>query len=271
MMMAMGSYVRRGKRLLRKATAQPKLRDWAKKLGYFLGGLILSAASLGNQPQPLPLAALCAGITGVPGLLTAAGGCLGYWLFWDGAGGQGPVWMAMGLLLSLILGGKKVTRHMPLLMPALAAAVVAFTGLMFQLLGTPTDTVTVYLLRIGLAAGAAWVFGVAMIRRDPVVDWLACALVVLALAQVAPVPMLCLGFVAAGMLGSRGAFPAVALAGLALDLAVDLLHIHTDRLSAQQVFHRHIFHIADAGFTVDDLCHTGQILNLLNIAVADIG
>jgi len=89
MMMPMGSYVRRGKRLLRKATTQPKLRSWAGKLGYFLGGFLLSAASLGNQPQPLPLAALCAGITGVPGVLTALGGCLGYWIFWDGAGGQG--------------------------------------------------------------------------------------------------------------------------------------------------------------------------------------
>ena len=98
MMMPMGSYVRRGKRLLRKAATQPKLRSWAEKMGYFLGGFFLSAASLGNCPQPLPLAALCAGITGASGLLMAAGGCLGYWLFWDGAAGQGPVWMVLGLV-----------------------------------------------------------------------------------------------------------------------------------------------------------------------------
>ena len=154
MMMPMGSYVRRGKRLLRKAATHPKLRSWAEKTGYFLGGLLLSAASLGNHPQPLPLAALCAGITGIQGMLLALGGCLGYWTFWAGAGGQGPAWMALGLVMSLLLGGKKITRHMPLLMPALAAAVVAFTGLVFQLLGTATDSVTIYLLRIGLAAGA---------------------------------------------------------------------------------------------------------------------
>ena len=219
MMMPMGSYVRRGKRLLRKATSQPRLRSWAVKSGYFLGGFLLSAASLGNHPQPLPLAALCAGITGVPGVLTALGGCLGYWVFWDGAGGQGPIWLLLGLVVSLVLGGKKITRHMPLLMPALAAAVVAFTGLVFQLLGVATDSITVYLLRIGLAAGAARVFAIALDRRNPVVDWLACSLAVLALAQVAPLPVLCLGFVAAGMLGSRAPFPAVALAGLALDLA----------------------------------------------------
>ena len=219
MMMPMGSYVRRGKRLLRKATAQPRLRSWAEKTGYFLCGFLLSAASLGNSPQPLPLALLCAGITGVPGLLTAAGGCLGYWVFWDGAGGQGPAWMAFGAVLCLLLGGKKITRHMPLLMPALAAAAVAFTGLVFQVLGLDTDSVGIYLLRIGLAAGAARIFAVVLERRDPVVDWLACALAVLALAQVAPVPALCLGFLAAGMLGSCAPFPAAALAGRALDLA----------------------------------------------------
>lgn len=219
MMMPMGSYVRRGKRFLRKAATQPRLRSWAKNAGYFLSGLLLSAASLGNHPQPLPLAALCAGITGIPGMLMAVGGCLGYWIFWDGAGGQGPAWMALGLVLSLLLGGKKITRHVPLLMPALAAAVVAFTGLVFQLLGTATESVTIYLLRVGLAAGAARVFAIALARRDPVVDWLASALAVLALAQVAPVPVLCLGFLAAGMLGSRAPFPAAALAGLALDLA----------------------------------------------------
>ena len=62
-------------------------------------------------------------------------------------------------------------------------------------------------------------FAITLKRRDPVVDWLACALAVLALAQVAPFPVLCLGFLAAGMLGSRAPFPAAALAGLALDLA----------------------------------------------------
>ena len=152
-------------------------------------------------------------------MLMAIGGCLGYWIFWDGAGGQGPAWMALGLLLSILLGGKKLTRHMPLLMPALAAATVAFTGLVFQVLGLDSDPITIYLLRIGLAAGAARVFAVALERRDPVVDWLACALLILALAQVAPLPFLSLGFLAAGMVGSHGAFPAAALAGLALDLA----------------------------------------------------
>ena len=101
MMMPMESYVRRGKRLLRKATTQPELRNWVRKLGYFFGGFLLSAASLGNHLQPLPLAALCAGITGIHGIMVALGGCLGYWIFWDGAAGQGPVWIVFGLVMSL--------------------------------------------------------------------------------------------------------------------------------------------------------------------------
>ena len=197
----------------------PRLRSWIRNGAYLLFGFVLSGASLGHSAQPLPLAALCAGITGLPGVLTAAGGCLGYWLFWDGAGGQGPVWMGIGLLLSLLLGGRKLTRHMPLLMPALAAAVVAVTGLAFQLLGAAPEGIGIYLLRVGLAAGAARVFGVALERREPVNDWLVCGIGVLALAQLAPVPVLGLGFVAAGLLGACAPFPAAALAGLALDLA----------------------------------------------------
>ena len=219
MMISVGSYVRRGQRLLRRFTAQSRLHSYAVKLGYGLGGLALSAASLGHAPQPLPLCALCAGICGVPGLLLAAGSCLGYRIFWGSAGLQAQLWTVFGLIYSLLLGEKKLTRHYPLLMPALAAATVAITGSVMQLLYGTGDGIWLYLLRIGLAAGATRVFAVARLRRDPVVDWLCCGLFILALAQIAPIPALALGFIAAGMLGAKGAFPAAAVAGLALDLA----------------------------------------------------
>ena len=205
--------------MLRRFTTQSRLHSYAVKLGYGLGGLVLSAASLGNTPQPLPLCALCAGISGVPGLLLAAGGCLGYRIFWGAAGLQAQLWTVLGLVYSLLLGGKKLTRYMPLLMPALAAATVAVTGSVLQILQGSGDSVWLYLLRIGMAAGATRVFAIARLRRDPVVDWLCWGLGILALAQIAPIPSLALGFVAAGMLGAKGAFPAAAVAGLALDLA----------------------------------------------------
>jgi hypothetical protein len=70
-----------------------------------------------------------------------------------------------------------------------------------------------------VAALSAFLFQTAMQRRDPVVDWLVCGVGVLALAQIAPIPYLGLGYIAAGILSCAGAFPAAALAGLALDLA----------------------------------------------------
>ena len=219
MMMSIGSYVRRGQRFLRRWTSDPKLRTAAKGTIFLLCGLLLSAASLGNSPQPLPLGVLCAGIAGWPSLLVAMGSALGYYLFWGAAGTQGIVWTGAGLVICLALGGRKLTKHMPLLMPALAGLSVAASGLMFQLLQAETSDVAIYLLRIALAAGSTRVFTVVLERRDPVMDWLACCLAVLALAQAIPFPAINLGYIAAGALGAAAPFPAAALAGLALDLS----------------------------------------------------
>ena len=219
MMMSIGTYVRRGQRFLRRWTSDPKLRSTAKGIGYFLCGLIFSAASLAHSPQPLSLALLCAGLAGWPSLLVALGSALGYYLFWGAAGTQGIVWTGAGLVICLALGGRKLSRSMPLLMPALAGLSVAATGLMFLLLkAEPADPV-MFLLRTGLAIGAARVFSIVLERRDPVMDWLAGSLCVLALAQTIPLPALNPGYIAAGALGAAAPFPAAALAGLALDLS----------------------------------------------------
>ena len=219
MMMSIGSYVRQGQRFLRRWTSDPKLRAAAKGIGYLLCGLLLSAASLGNSPQPLPLGLLCAGLAGWPSLLVAAGSCLGYYLFWSAAGTQGIIWTGAGLVICLALGGRKLSKHMPLLMPALAGLSVAAAGLMFQLLQAESPDLPMYLLRTGLAFGSARIFAIVLERRDPVVDWLACGLAVLALAQAIPIPAINLGYIAAGALGAAAPFPAAALAGLALDLS----------------------------------------------------
>ena len=86
MITSLGTYIRRGQRLVRRWIFDPKLRAAAKALGWTICGFALSAASLGNSPHPLPLALLCAGLTGWPALAVAAGSCLGYWLFWGLAG-----------------------------------------------------------------------------------------------------------------------------------------------------------------------------------------
>lgn len=219
MMMSIGSYVRRGQRLLRRWVMDPRLRMVGGGLLYWLCGLLLSAASLSHSPMPLPLSALCAGLGSWPSLLVALGAVIGYHLFWGSAGAQGLVWVAAGLVIGLALGGRRLNKTMPLLMPALAGLSVAVTGLVFQALGSEKAPLLLYLVRVGLAFAAARVASVALSRRDPVNDWLAAGLGVLALAQVSLFPGFSLGYLAAGILGAAAPFPAAALAGLALDLA----------------------------------------------------
>ena len=104
-------------------------------------------------------------------------------------------------------------------MPAIAGLIVASAGVLFQTLGLEDSPIALYLIRVALAAGATWLFAQVRRGRNPVLEWLACGLGVLALVQIAPVSWFSLGFLAAGVLSSVGAFPAVAIAGLALDLA----------------------------------------------------
>ncbi len=219
MMTSIGTYVRRGQRFVRRWTSDPKLRTTAKGIGYVLCGFVLSAASLANSPLPLPLAALCAGLTGWPSLLTALGSVAGFWLLWGTAGTQGIIWTAAGLVLSFSLGGQRIHRAMPMLMSALAGLSVAATGLMFLILQAETANLPLYFLRIGMAIGVTKVFAAVLERRDPVMDWLAWGLAVLALAQTIPVPALNPGYIAAAALGAAAPFPAAAIAGLALDLS----------------------------------------------------
>ena len=132
MMVALGLYVRRGQRLLRRWMLDPRLHTLAQIGGYLLGGFLFSAASLGNMAQPLTMGLLCA-LTGWPAVLLSLGGMAGYMAFWGAAGTQGMVWLAVGLLAALILGGRQVLRDTPLLMPIVSALIVAVSGLCFQI------------------------------------------------------------------------------------------------------------------------------------------
>lgn len=218
MMTSIQSYVRQGRHTLRRLFLDPRVHRLAKGAAWAGAGFFLSAASLGGNPQPLALGLLCAA-SGWPALLVALGGALGYWIFWGSAGTQGLLWLGLGLPCALGLGDKRIARETPLLLPSLAALIVAASGVIFQNWMADDTSVPIYLLRVALGASTARLFALVLERRDPILDWIACALGVLALAQVAPIPYLGLGFLAAGALAVSGAFPAAALAGLALDLA----------------------------------------------------
>ncbi len=213
MMISLESYIRRGRRTLRGLAADERTRRVGKWAVQTLTGFLLSAASLRSQPLPLVLALTCAK-TGARSALYALGGGIGYLVFWGKSGAQGVLWSALGAAISLTAGRQRQT---PLLLPALSALAAAVSGLVFQSFFGDTTGIGMYLLRVALALGGVWVFTRA--GQDPIARWMAVGLAMLALAQIAPVPYLGLGFLAAGIVSSVGAFPEAALAGLALDLS----------------------------------------------------
>lgn len=215
-MVSFDIYVRRGRRMLRRFLADRRLHTLAQSGACLLAGFLLAAASLGSSPQPIALGLVCAS-AGWPALLVAGGSLLGYWLFWGMAGGACLVWVMAGLVCALTLGGLR--QRLPLLMPMLAGLIVAAVGLAFRLrLGDDTPFL-LYLLRVALALLSTGLFSLVQQRRDPLLDWTAAALGVLALAQVTFGPYLGLGYVAGAALSCLGALPAAAMAGMALDLA----------------------------------------------------
>ena len=212
------SYVHQGRRLLYKLQTDPRVHTAVQIALHLLTGFFLTAASLRNLPQTFALGLVCAS-SGWSAALIALGGCLGYPVFWGSAGVQGILWMAAGLGFSLVADLSASGRTNPLLLPLGASLIAAASGLLFQIRFGDTTPVLIYFLRIGLAGACARLFTLREKNADPIVKWLCWGIATLALAQVAPVPWLSLGMILAGALCVTGAFPAVALAGLALDLA----------------------------------------------------
>ena len=88
---------------------------------WFVGGFSLAAAAVERSFQPLALALVCASRGGWRSAAAALGGALGYLWFWGMGGGQGALWMVPGLLVSLLLGDRGISRRQVMLLPACAA------------------------------------------------------------------------------------------------------------------------------------------------------
>lgn len=215
--MMVEAYLRRGRRRMEQLLLEPGIRGLLLALLYGGGGFLLTAASLGNSPQPIAMGMIC-GFTGWRAVLITLGALAGYPTFWGRAGLPGIAWSASAGLLALLVGRREESRNQPLMIPAIAAFLTAITGLCFQVLLRDRTPPLLYGLGIGLAGITAMLFTQAVRCRDPVTDWLIGALATLALAQV-PLGTVNPGCVAAGLLSVSGAFPAAALAGLGLDLA----------------------------------------------------
>lgn len=193
------------------------LRQALEMLASGAAGFALSAASVSNRPLPLALGLLCAAPPGLYSLAAALGGALGYWLLWKEA--QGLAWMGLGLLAVLLVGDGPAARQQRLLLPALAAVVVSGTGLGQLLLFGDDTPLWCYLLRVWSAGGAAACFRAWRVQPKGAAEWVVGGIFTLALAQLAPVSWLNLGFLAAAFLCLRLPLPGAAMAGLGLDLA----------------------------------------------------
>lgn len=217
MMISIQSYVRQGRHTLRKWALDPRLHFFGQAVAHFLAGFILSGASLAHSALPLAMGLVCA-CTGWPAVLVALGSGCGYLLFWGSAGHQGLLWAGAALAVSVI-PGPRLDRPIRLLIPAMAALIISASGVIFQIWLADTTSIPIYILRVLLGVASTALFTRVTRERNPIFDWLTCGVAVLALAQIAPIPELSFGVLAAGVLATAGAFPAAALSGLALDLA----------------------------------------------------
>ena len=208
----LGSFRQRLVRLL----LTPGVQLYGRGLGYVAAGFFLAAGSLFAHSIPLGMALVC-GCSGAAGWLTALGSILGYPVFWGSDGYQGVVWTICGLGISLFAG--KLRQQSALLLPALASLAVSASGVVFQVVLGQEVPLQVYLLRVALAGGSSALFSKVLSKREPIAGWLAGALGILALAQLSVTPYGNLGVMVAAGLAASGAFPAAALAGVALDLA----------------------------------------------------
>lgn len=217
-MVPLQNYVNQSRLFLRRLTLNPRIHGALRLGSYGLAGFCFSAASLSHCCLPLSMSLVCA-LNGWAAVSSAAGGCLGYLLFWGAAGRQGLFWVILGLGMTLGLSDRRISRDTPALIPATACLIVAAAGVVFQTFAADTTPVHIYTLRVCLGGGAVWLLRRFLEGRNPITDWLTCALGVLSLAQLVPFSGFSLGCVAAGALAVSAPFPAVALAGLALDLA----------------------------------------------------
>ena len=174
-------------RLRRKAQA------WREKPGVawlehgglcFGGGFLLSGARLWGQMQPLTLG-LILGTTGWRCVFAAAGSAVGYRILWQQEGLQGMVWTAGALLLALVLPLLETGQRLRSMMAAAAACLVSGTQLGFPGWWNQAD-MSVFLLRMVMAAGCAGLGAAAVSGRDRGLRWMGWGCMVLSVSSLLP-------------------------------------------------------------------------------------
>jgi len=216
--MMVETYLRRGQRRLERLALNPKVRSAALAAFCVGSGFLLSAIGFGKYPQPVAMGLICSAL-GWRAVPMALGAMLGYPTFWGSSGNPGIVWSAAGGLLAVMVGHRQESRNQPLMIPCISAFLTVVTGIGFRFILRED----ISLLQLPLQAATALFSGILFTQaarcRDAITDWLTAGVGVLALAKVSFGPYLVLGHLAAGIMAVGAAFPAAALAGLALDLS----------------------------------------------------
>ena len=216
--MMVETYLRRGQRRLENLALNPRVRSAAAVVLCIGSGFLLSAVGLGKYPQPVAMGFVCSAM-GWRALLMALGAMLGYPTFWGELGNQGIVWSAAGGVLAMMVGHRQESREQPLMIPVIGSFLTLVTGLVFRFLLRESIPLVQLPLQAATALFSGILFTQAARCRDALTDWLASGVWVLALAKISLGQYLVLGHLAAGVMAVGAAFPAAALAGLALDLS----------------------------------------------------
>ena len=218
MIVSMETYLLRGKRQLDKWALRPGVRTSWRLILYGSGGFLFSAAPLWNHMQPFAAGLVC-GSSGIWSGAAAAGAVFGYRLIWGSPGFQGVAWTLSALVLGLALRRWADPERKTELLTAGNALIAAVTGLAFQLRFGDPAPLSIYLLRIFVAAGSACLISRLTETRSRMATWTTCAVGILGLAGLSGVPWLNLGCLAAGALAAAAPLSAAALAGIGLEAA----------------------------------------------------
>ena len=218
MMVSVETYLLRGKRRWDQLSEHPGFRLGSKMLLYGGGGFLLSGAELWQQMQPFA-AGLVSGCSGLWAGFAAAGGIMGYRLFWGQAGTQGIFWILGALVMGALIRKRLDGAHQAELLAAGSALFTAAVGLACRLWLRDETTMDVYLLRIIIAAGSTCLFSRLRESQNRMFLWLSWSVGILALAGLRGVPWLNLGCIAAGAVAAAAPLTAAALAGIGLEAA----------------------------------------------------
>lgn len=216
-MISIQTYVEQSRHTLHRLLRQRPFLRALEGGGYFLSGFCLSAAGFAGKAMPIAMS-LVSGCSGWQTLPAALGAMAGYMAFW-GKSPETLLWVMCALTAALTLQRRDICSQAPLLIPALSALSVAVGGVIFRSAGADVAAFGIYILRIALALGCSWLWRQVITRRGALTDWIGWGVGVFALAQILVLPWLGLGYIAAAALCVALPFPAVAMGGLALDLA----------------------------------------------------